>query len=65
MLMKVFVKFKNLTLSSYFLDLKFQLNNKMFVDEKTVEVLGDVAHRLRIHSIEATSASNSGYLFKY
>lgn len=33
----------------------------MSVDAATVEVLSDVAHRLRIHSVEATSASNSGH----
>lgn len=30
------------------------------VNAQTIEVLSDIAHRLRIHSIEATSASNSG-----
>ena len=35
----------------------------MSADANTTQLLTDVAHRLRIHSIEATSASNSGYLF--
>ena len=34
----------------------------MSVDANTVQLLADVAHRLRIHSIDATSASNSGYI---
>lgn len=33
----------------------------MSVDAATLQTLSDVAHRLRIHSIEATSASNSGH----
>ena len=32
----------------------------MSVDANTLQLLSDVAHRMRIHSIEATSASNSG-----
>jgi len=33
----------------------------MTVDAATKQTLSDIAHRLRIHSIEATSASNSGH----
>ncbi len=33
----------------------------MSVDANTLQLLSDIANRLRIHSIEATSASNSGY----
>jgi len=33
----------------------------MVADANAVQLLGDIAHRLRIHSIEATSASNSGH----
>lgn len=33
----------------------------MSADAKTIETLTDIAHRLRIHSVEATSASNSGH----
>ncbi|CAF0790170.1 unnamed protein product [Brachionus calyciflorus] len=31
------------------------------VNAETLQTLSDIAHRLRIHSIEATSASNSGH----
>lgn len=33
----------------------------MSVDAATLETLQDIAHRLRIHSVMATSASNSGH----
>jgi len=33
----------------------------MSADKQTIELLSDIAHRLRIHSIEATTASNSGH----
>lgn len=46
------------------LNLKPIFERKMSsVDSQTIQVLSDIAHRLRIHSIEATSASNSGYNF--
>lgn len=32
------------------------------LDDKLVQDLSDIAHKLRIHSIEETIASNSGYL---
>jgi hypothetical protein len=35
----------------------------MPVDSATVQTLKDIAHRMRIHSINATSASNSGYFW--
>jgi transketolase len=33
----------------------------MSADANTVQLLSDIAHRLRIHSIDATTASNSGH----
>lgn len=33
----------------------------MSFDANKLQLLSDIANRLRIHSIEATSASNSGY----
>jgi hypothetical protein len=36
----------------------------MSVDANTVQILSDIANRLRIHSIESTAASNSGFVFK-
>jgi hypothetical protein len=32
------------------------------LDEKIAQILKDIAHNLRIHSIEATIASNSGFV---
>lgn len=34
----------------------------MVSDANTVQILSDIANKLRIHSIEATSASNSGLI---
>jgi transketolase len=40
---------------------KKKRNLKMPVDDKTASLLSDIAHRIRIHSIRETSASNSGH----
>jgi hypothetical protein len=32
------------------------------LDKKIAQILKDIAHNLRIHSIEATVASNSGFV---
>ena len=34
-------------------------------DAKRLQTLKDIANKLRIHCIEATNASNSGYSYKY
>ena len=34
-------------------------------DAKRLQTLKDIANKLRIHCIEATNASNSGYSYSY
>ena len=40
-------------------------NSVVQVDKKQLQYLQDVANRLRIHSIRATDASNSGWVIMF